>query len=94
MPTGFVITAEWTDGADEAAIHSAHEAIARLTAELAEEKGLLLTYLAMNFAHSSQKVLQSYGAENVKFLKETASKYDPEGLFQRLQNNDFLLRDL
>jgi hypothetical protein len=47
----------------------------------------------MNFARGSQNVLASYGAENVRRMQEAVTKYDPEGVFQRLQNGGFLLRD-
>lgn len=61
---------------------------------LAEKRGLLLGYLSMSFANASQEVLRSYGATNVKKLQETAAKYDPDGLFQKLQNDGFLLRSV
>ncbi|GKT52825.1 FAD binding domain-containing protein [Colletotrichum tofieldiae] len=41
------------------------------------------TYIYMNYANPEQDVVGSYGAENAKFLKETAAKYDPAGFFQR-----------
>lgn len=60
---------------------------------LAKDKGLLLDYLCMTFATASQKVLQSYGADNFRKLQEAAAKYDPEGVFQKWQNDGFLLRN-
>jgi hypothetical protein len=60
---------------------------------LAEAREVLLEYKCMNFARGSQKVLASYGAENVKRMQEAATRYDPEGVFQKLQNGGFLLRD-
>lgn len=60
---------------------------------LAREMGLLLDYKCANFATGHQKVLRSYGADNLRRLQEVAAKYDPEGVFQKLQNGGFLLRD-
>lgn len=40
------------------------------------------TYL--NYAHSSQDVLRSYGPDNVRRIKAAAAKYDPKGVFQTL----------
>lgn len=94
MPIGFVFTAEWTNGSDGIAVQRAHDTITQRVQKLAEKKWLLLRYLSMTFAHSSQEVLRGYGAGNMKRLKDTASKYDPDELFQNLQNNGFLLRDL
>lgn len=42
---------------------------------------------------ASQRVLGSYGAENIKRMQEAAAKYDPEGVFQKLQYGGFLLRN-
>ncbi|KAK2592799.1 hypothetical protein QQS21_009503 [Conoideocrella luteorostrata] len=44
----------------------------------------LCPWLYLNYAHSSQKVLESYGRENVDLIKAVAAKYDPDGVFQRL----------
>lgn len=60
---------------------------------LANEKGFLLDFKCMSFANASQKVLHSYGTDNVQRMQETAAKYDPEGVFQKLQHGGFLLRD-
>ncbi|EED23334.1 hypothetical protein TSTA_067660 [Talaromyces stipitatus ATCC 10500] len=48
---------------------------------------------AQKAVDSSQKVLRSYGTENVKRMQDVAVKYDPEGIFQKLQHNGFLLRN-
>ncbi|KAI1404447.1 hypothetical protein F4819DRAFT_483619 [Hypoxylon fuscum] len=47
-------------------------------------EGGVMPWVYLNYAHSSQEVLQSYGPENVRRIREAASKYDPEGVFQRL----------
>lgn len=38
-----------------------------------------------------QNPLASYGNETLEKLKEIAGKYDPEGVFQTLQNGGWLL---
>ncbi|KAI0391988.1 hypothetical protein F5Y17DRAFT_382399 [Xylariaceae sp. FL0594] len=55
---------------------------------------LAVPYLFANTAGGRQKVLQSYGNETVAYLKRMAAKYDPECVFQTLQNDGFLLRDV
>ena len=62
--------------------------------KLAVELGLFLELRFPTFAGATQNVLSSLGAENLKKLRETATKYDPDGVFQKLQNGGFLLRDL
>lgn len=91
---GWVFTAEWPkDGSDDAAAQNAVDTMGERVKSLAKEKGLLLDFLCMTFATSSQNVLRSYDAENIKRMKDAASKYDPEGVFQDLQNNGFLIRN-
>jgi len=92
---GWVFTCEWEGDNPEhdAAAQKAVVGMAEKVNELAREKGSQLDVLCMNFANTAQKVLGSYGAENVKVLKETAAKYDPEAVFQNLQYGGFLLRD-
>lgn len=92
---GWVFTAEWPkdDGCDDATVQNAVNVMGRSVQSLAKERGLLLDHLCMTFATASQKVLRSYGAENVKRMQDVASKYDPEGVFQNLQKDGFLLRN-
>jgi hypothetical protein len=93
---GWVFTCEWPkDGSDsdDAAAQKAVDTMAESVQSLAKARGLLLDFLCMSFATASQKVLRSYGADNVKRVQDTAAKYDPEGVFQKLQYNGFLLRN-
>ncbi|KAI2815744.1 hypothetical protein CBS63078_9936 [Aspergillus niger] len=91
-PIGFAY--EWPkDGSDDAAAQKAVDTISKTVQSLAKTKGTLLDFKYMTFDTCSQKVLGSYGAENIKLMQEVAAKYDPEGVFQKLQNGGFLLRD-
>lgn len=51
-------------------------------------------WLYMNYADPGQKVLRSYGAENVEFMKKVAAKYDPEGVFQKLCPGGFKISEV
>lgn len=53
--------------------------------------GGVVPWIYLNYAHPSQDVLQSYGPENVRLICETASRYDPERVFQRLCPGGFKL---
>ncbi|KAI1245349.1 hypothetical protein MGN70_012239 [Eutypa lata] len=90
----WVFTAEWPKEADDAAAQQAVDTMTQTVQALAEKRSLLLSYLSMSFANSSQEVLRSYGAENVKEMQGAAAKYDPDGVFQKLQNDGFLLRSV
>lgn len=84
----------WDDSNQDEQIHELSRTItAKLTAA-AKTRGVLLPYLFMNTAGTNQDVLGSFGEENVKTIKKVARKYDPERVFQRLQNDGYLVRDI
>lgn len=51
--------------------------------------GGLLNWVSGSYAHPTQGVFQSYGKDNLRFLKEVAAKYDPDGVFQNLCPSGF-----
>ncbi|KAM5347353.1 hypothetical protein ACJ41O_010358 [Fusarium nematophilum] len=61
-------------------------------ADTIEGGNLEWTYL--NYADKSQDPLGSYGAENVRKMKEAAKKYDPKEVFQKLCPGGFKISDV
>lgn len=57
----------------------------------AEKRDLDHDFIYMNYASSFQDVIPSYGASNKAKLQSIASKYDPEGVYQKLQPGYFKL---
>jgi hypothetical protein len=55
----------------------------------ATEKGTAVDYLYLNYADKDQDPLTGYGADQVAFMKDVASKYDPSGVYQRLLPGGF-----
>lgn len=53
-----------------------------------------LEWTFLNYADKSQDPLGSYGAENVKKLKDVAARYDPEQVFQKLCPGGFKISDV
>ncbi|KAI0842274.1 FAD-binding domain-containing protein [Hypoxylon sp. FL0890] len=84
----------WTDPAQDQTIWNISQSITQRCTDAAKAKDLLLPYLFMNTAGMKQNVLDSFGSENVAFIKAVAAKYDPGQVFQKLQNNGFLIRNL
>ncbi|KAH8881096.1 FAD-binding domain-containing protein [Thozetella sp. PMI_491] len=82
---------DWTEEADDDAVRAVSIATTEQWKNLGEERGLYLPYLYQGDASRDQNPLASYGAENVAKLKEIALKYDPAQVFQKLQNDGFLL---
>ncbi|KAK4224102.1 hypothetical protein QBC38DRAFT_515700 [Podospora fimiseda] len=52
--------------------------------EFAKSIDGMLPWVYLNYADKSQDPLSSYGKENLEKIRETAKKYDPEGVFQTL----------
>lgn len=77
-----LISTLWPDSASNGAVHSkAEDVIAAVNAN-AKSKGMLKEFVYANYADLSQHPFDSYGEANVDFLKQTAKKYDPKGIFQ------------
>jgi len=51
----------------------------------------LLDFEFMNDASYTQSPLKSYGEESFTSLKAASEKWDPQAVFQKLQNSGFLL---
>lgn len=57
----------------------------------AEAQGLLLRFQYLNYAAPFQTPLESYGEENLRFLRAVSEKYDPKGVFQKRVPGGFKL---
>lgn len=63
----------------------AHAKLAAMTAKLeayAETSGKATPWRYLNYVNPAQDPIKTYGEDNVRFLKEAATKYDPTGVFQ------------
>lgn len=60
----------------------------------AEKRNLYHPFLFANYAGRFQDVMGSYGSKNAQFLSEMARVYDPEQIFQHLQQGTFKVNDL
>ncbi|PYH88761.1 6-hydroxy-D-nicotine oxidase [Aspergillus ellipticus CBS 707.79] len=87
----FLAMADWKHAKDEARVRDAIREIVDVAEASAKEEGVYLPHRYSNYASRDQDPLASYGAENVERLRGVAGKYDPEGVFQRLQNGGWLL---
>nr|AGK29883.1 FAD-binding protein [Volvariella volvacea] len=69
---------------DSEALFAAHEEFVENLRGIAQERGLLHRYIMWNYSAFNQAVIDSYGPDNVQFLKDVAEAYDPNGVFQNL----------
>ncbi|KAI1451613.1 FAD-binding domain-containing protein [Annulohypoxylon moriforme] len=84
----------WTDSTEEQTILDISQRITQRCVAATEAKNASLPYLFANTAGMKQNVLSSYGTDNVNTIKSIAAKYDPGQVFQKLQNDGFLIRKL
>ena len=84
-------SAMWASADDDDAVISAYTGWLEAAKAKAQERSLWQPYVYMNYASVVQNPIVSYGQSNVARLKETARKYDPEGVFQVLQPGYFKL---
>ena len=81
----------WTSQADDALVVGAMQNIVDKSVATAKKMGLFNKYIYMNYAQPKDQVVATYGADNVRFLKQVSKKYDPDGVFQRLVPGGFKL---
>ncbi|KAI6081893.1 hypothetical protein F4821DRAFT_264456 [Hypoxylon rubiginosum] len=62
--------------------------------EIAKDMEELLDFVFMNDDSPTQTVLDSYGTENLEKMRVASAKYDPDGVFQTLQNYGVLPRNI
>lgn len=72
-------------------MHVAGSNIIDRAVSLAKEMDLHHRYIYQNYANRGQDVFGGYGEENREKLKMIQSKYDPEGVFTKLQPGYFKL---
>ncbi|KAF7594710.1 hypothetical protein BBP40_008603 [Aspergillus hancockii] len=82
---------DWEHASDDAVVREVPIATTNKWIELGQERGLHDPLVYMNDASRDQNPLLSYGEENLVKLKAVSLKYDPSQVFQKLQNNGFLL---
>jgi hypothetical protein len=82
---------QWTNAADDARVIGAYSRIISRSDAEAKSRGLYEDYLYMNYASQYQAVVPSYGAANQQRLKQVSARYDPTGVYQKLQPGYFKL---
>ncbi|KAL1637024.1 hypothetical protein SLS58_009463 [Diplodia intermedia] len=87
----FASTIQWEDAENDEAALKAIQALGESVRVTSEKYGAGLPLRFMNDANHKQNVLGSYGAGSLARLRDVSEKYDPQQVFQKLQNNGFLL---
>ena len=88
---GVHVTIEWASPDSDADSIGLIQSMGGTIQSAAIRNGADLPYIFMNDAYDGQPVLPGYGVERLEKLRGIANTYDPEGIFQRLQNGGWLL---
>jgi hypothetical protein len=87
-----LLSASWPDIASTKAVQEATRHIMSLLESCAEKKGLLLKFQYLNYAAAYQTPLETYGEDNLRFMRSVSRKYDPKGVFQKRVPGGFKLQ--
>ncbi|PMD44738.1 FAD binding domain-containing protein [Hyaloscypha variabilis F] len=87
MIVGYVL--QWKREEDDEVMHKVGERILGRAVEEAKRMGLWRKFVYMNYAGSGQDVFGGYGEGNWERLREVGGRWDPEGVFTRLQPGGF-----
>lgn len=77
------MTAGYANKADDALVQPVIWDIVNKQRALLKSHGHLMDFIYLNYADISQKVVQSWGTDNVAKLRAASKKYDPKGVFQK-----------
>ncbi|KFY43930.1 hypothetical protein V494_01751 [Pseudogymnoascus sp. VKM F-4513 (FW-928)] len=83
------LAVSWSSEADDTRIYAALRNIVNRSNTAAHAAGLGNAYVYQNYAAAEQDVFGSYGAKNLAKLRAVSKKYDPSGVWQKLQPGYF-----
>jgi hypothetical protein len=86
-----LVSASWALPSDDAAVLAAAQNIVTSINSTAHQLGLGNRYIYQNYASAAQNVFGGYGEENLEKLEAVSKKYDPTGVFKKLQPGYFKL---
>ncbi|KAH9867153.1 hypothetical protein IAQ61_007745 [Plenodomus lingam] len=86
-----LISIKWSDSADDSRLNEFATKVMNRAIAAAEAKGKASSYIYMNYASPYQDPVAGYGSVNQARLKAISKKYDPTGVFEKLQPGYFKL---
>lgn len=86
-----LIALKWSDTADDTRLNQFAAKVKDRAVAVAKAKGKDMAYLYMNYASPWQDPIAGYGSANKARLQQISKKYDPTGVFEKLQPGYFKL---
>lgn len=87
-----LIATRWINGTDDSLVNKFSAAVKDRAVAAAKAAGKHEDYLYMNYASQWQDPVAGYGTANKAKLQQISKKYDPTGVFEKLQPGYFKLR--
>jgi len=84
---------DWSNPEDEAVVLEASRKIIDQAGTVGRKNETYLDFKYSNYCSRDQDPLASYGAESVSKLRSIVKEIDPRGVFQKLQNDGWLLSE-
>ena len=86
-----LITLSWSNIADDSRLNQFAAKVKDRAVAIAKAKGKEVAYLYMNYASPWQDPVAGYGKASKAKLQKVSKKYDPTGVFEKLQPGYFKL---
>jgi hypothetical protein len=83
------IVVSWSNAADDTRVLAAARNITNRANATAYAQGLGNRFIYQNYAAFEQPVFEGYGEDNLEKLRRVSRKYDPNGVWQKLQPGYF-----
>lgn len=83
--TNILLTGQCEHESDDAVVTEVLRSVANAIEAEARKRGRGCSFKYMNYAHYEQDVIAAFGEKNKEFLNAVSARYDPEGVFQKLQ---------
>ncbi|KAL9018438.1 MAG: hypothetical protein Q9185_004281 [Variospora sp. 1 TL-2023] len=85
------LAVQWSSSADDSKVYSTTQRVVERSVAAAKILGVDSKYIYQNYAAKGQDVFAGYGETNQRRLIEISKRYDPKGVFQKLQPGYFKL---
>ena len=89
--TWMVLDIGWWKAEDDAVAHRATKSLLEKIEKATKASNSYLRYIFMNDASWDQAVVDHYGTNNVRFMRQVRTKYDPSLVFHNLVSGGFKL---
>ncbi|KAL1792959.1 hypothetical protein ACET3X_009466 [Alternaria dauci] len=89
--TWLVLDIGWWRQEDDAIAHSATRALLQKIEKVTKSSAAYVRYIFMNDASWDQAVVNSYGTNNVRYMRQVRERYDPSHTFYDLVSGGFKL---